>query len=54
MTITIYYESSYISFIGVYSKTDYLITGKWSVYHGTYYGVFSLTNTKKIYNYKGF
>lgn len=53
MTITKYYESNYISFIGVVSKHGSSITGKWSVYPGTYYGAFSLTSTKKIWNYKG-
>ena len=53
MTITKYYESSYISFIGVASKNGSSITGKWSVYTNTHYGAFSLTSTKKIWNYKG-
>ena len=53
MTITLYYESSYISFIGFTSKNGSSITGKLSVYPGTYYGVFSLTSAKKIWNYKG-
>ena len=43
VTLTKYYQDSYIEFSGSYSGSS--IKGKWSVYPGLYYSGFTLTNT---------